>query len=144
MLSSIAALRIDGLGLRLTQSLVSFTVDASPLMQGVATALLHRLEQLPPGTPGFSERVRSTTSPSGHSALRRWITGFIVAAPVQFNDDPVLLADLRKGVEDLDEAQFIARLPALRGGFDDLSSADRERILQAPVSYTHLTLPTKA
>ena len=131
MLSSIAALRIDGLGLRLTQSFVSFTVDASPLMQGVATALLHRLEQLPPGTPGFSERVRSTTSPSGHSALRRWITGFIVAAPVQFNDDPVLLADLRKGVEDLDEAQFIARLPALRGGFDDLSSADRERILQA-------------
>lgn len=128
MLAGIAALRFDGLGLRLTQSLDSFLDDASPLMQGVATALLHRLEQLPQGTPGFSERVRSTTD---LSALRRWITGFIVAAPEQFNDDPELLADLREGVENLDEAQFVARLPGLRGGFDDLSSAERERILHA-------------
>lgn len=131
MLADIAALRIDGVGLRLAHSLVSFVVDASPLMQGAATALLHRLEQLPPGSPGFSERVRSTTSPSGYSALRRWITGFIVATPEQLRDDPELLSDLREGVEGLDEAQFIARLPALRGGFDGLSSAERERIFQA-------------
>ena len=67
----------------------------------------------------------------GRRDLTRWLTGLITASPELLTDEPSLLDDLRSGVEDIDEAMFVARLPALRGGFDPMSAAERERLLEA-------------
>lgn len=130
-LGHLVALQHTDFGVRLAHTLTGFVADASPLMQGAATALLHRLGAQPEDLPSIATRIRAAATSSGRMDLRRWLTGFISASPELLTDDSDLLDDLREGVEDLEEAVFIARLPALRGGFDPLSAAERERLMDA-------------
>lgn len=139
-LGRLAALRHADLGLRLTHTLRDFVSTASPLMQGAATALLHRLGHDCTGMPSIQTKIRGAATKDARTDLRQWLIGFIAASPELVTDDPDLREDLRAGVEDTEEAIFINRLPALRGGFDPLSAAERERLLQA-VGADRVRLP---
>ena len=130
-LGQLVALRHADLGLRLTHTLSELATDASPLMQGAATALLYRLDAQPEGLPTLAARIRAAAGPTARRELSRWLTGFVSSSPELLIDVSSLLTDLRHGTEDLEEALFIARLPALRAGFDPLSAAERERLLVA-------------
>lgn len=129
-LGRLVALKHNDLGVRLHHTLTQFLHEASPLMQGAATALLHHLGA-DHEVPTIAEKTRGSAGAHGLQELRRWLVGLVTAAPELLTDDPELLEDLRAGVEDLHEALFINRLPALRGGFDPLSAAERERLLTA-------------
>lgn len=130
-LGRLVALRHTDIGLRLAHSLTEFVSAASPLMQGAATGLLHRIGRDTDGLTSIASRIRAASSVQGRRDLTRWLTGLITASPELLTDEPSLLDDLRSGVEDIDEAMFVARLPALRGGFDPMSAAERERLLEA-------------
>lgn len=133
-LGRLIALRPQELGVRLGRTLRVFAREGSPLMQGAATALVHRIDPRPPDdreTPSIQEKIRGAATADARADLRRWLVGLVTACPELLTDDAVMLEDLRGGVEKLEEALFIARLPALRGGFDPLSAAERERLLAA-------------
>lgn len=130
-LGKLVALQHADLGMRLAHTLREFVLDASPLMQGAAAALLHRLDAQPEDLPTIAAHIRAAAGPAARRALSRWLTGFLSASPELLIDAAVLLENLRHGVEDLEEALFIARLPALRAGFDPLSAAERERLMVA-------------
>lgn len=130
-LGRLVALRHADVGLRLAHSLTDFAAAASPLMQGAATGLLRWLDQDLDDVPSIAGRIRAAASADARHDLGRWLTGLIAASPELLTDDYVLLDDLRSGVEDLEEAMFIARLPALRSGFDPMSAAERERLMEA-------------
>lgn len=130
-LGRLVALRHTDVGMRLAHSLRSFASTASPLMQGAATGLLQRLDQHLDDVPSIAGRIRGAASTDARHDLGRWLTGLITASPDLLADDHDLLDDLRSGVEALEEALFIARLPALRAGFDPMSAAERERLMEA-------------
>ena len=67
---------------------------------------------------------------------------------LSFPDESVkLLASVRSVVPlaSLKSLPFVARVPSDSGAvLESIASSVRERFVLVPVSYTHLTLPTKA
>ncbi|MGW3296837.1 DUF5682 family protein [Streptomyces xiamenensis] len=120
-------------GLRLTDALARLARDGSPLMSGAAHAVRVLLGQQRPGELG--ERVASwvdtATTPEGRAALTARLTGLLTAAGPLLETAPQALAPLLERVVELPDRPFLERLPALRGGFDTLSPAARDRLLAA-------------
>ena len=129
-----------GRTLRLHEALRALARSGTPMMQGAAGAVQVLVGQLP--APEFGERLASWVD-SGGDALRPRLAGTLVAAgPLLAAGGPALEPLLRR-VESFSDEAFTARLPALRGGFDALSPAARDR-MRADLEARLGTLQTQA
>ncbi|MEW1777710.1 DUF5682 family protein [Streptomyces sp. NPDC086777] len=120
-------------GIRLADALARLAADGSPLMRGAAGAVRVLLDQEDPGA--FGDRVASwvdgAVDAGSRAALTARLTGLLTAAGRLLAAAVPALEPLVERVSELSDQDFLDRLPALRGGFDTLSPADRERLLSA-------------
>ncbi|MEU0492992.1 DUF5682 family protein [Nocardiopsis sp. NPDC006139] len=115
---------------RLLWQLRTLLAEGGPLAQGAASAALLLLEAAGPGETAARLAGWADDASDGTALARRLTGALVVAAPV-LEADPALLDTLTERVEGWDDAGFLARLPALREGFDALSTAARGRFLDA-------------
>ncbi|MEV0172012.1 DUF5682 family protein [Streptomyces sp. NPDC050803] len=136
--------RADELGgIRLTDALARLAADGSPLMRGAAGAVRVLLGHEEPGALGgrVASWIDSATDPASRSALTARLAGVLTAAGPLLEAAPAALEPLLDRVASLPDRGFLDRLPALRGGFDTLSPAARDRLLTAVeerLDTTHL------
>jgi hypothetical protein len=111
--------------LRLHEALRDLARAGTPLMQGAAGAVgvLIGLDD----AEAFGERLASWIDLGGDE-LRPRLSGALVAASALLASAAPTLAPMLRRVEGLTDEAFTRRLPALRGGFDVLSPAARERL----------------
>ncbi|MGW1985786.1 vWA domain-containing protein [Streptomyces collinus] len=124
--------RADALGgIRLTDALARLADGGSPLMRGAAGAVRVLLGH--EDARGFGDRVASWVDGAGdaasRSALTARLTGVLTAAGQLLESAAPALEPLLARVSGLSDRDFLDRLPALRGGFDTLSPAARDRLL---------------
>ncbi|MEV7447081.1 DUF5682 family protein [Streptomyces sp. NPDC091204] len=119
------------LGLRTDEALAGLAASASPLMQGAALAVRVLLDLDP--ASGLGDRAAGWIDAAGTAdsrrALTRRLAGLLTAAGPLLGSSPAALTPLLTRVERLADQDFLDRLPALRGGFDALSPAARDRLL---------------
>ncbi|MGW7343246.1 DUF5682 family protein [Streptomyces sp. NPDC054854] len=120
------------LGLRMDAALGELAATASPLMRGAALAVRVLLDLDPVAELGrrTAAWVDAATAPEGRRALARRLAGVLGAAGPLLDSSPAALDPLLDRVDSLDDEAFLERLPALRGGFDALAPAARERLLE--------------
>jgi Family of unknown function (DUF5682)/VWA domain containing CoxE-like protein len=131
----------DGGTARIDWALQRIARDGSPLMQGAAVAVLALTGRRDPAAYGAAvgSWLDAATEPATHRDLAARFRGtLVVAAPVLESATPVLEA-ISDRLEALPDSAFVARLPALRDGFDVLSQAGRLRFLQAVVALRGLS-----
>ncbi|MEU5141383.1 DUF5682 family protein [Streptomyces sp. NPDC021139] len=118
-------------GVRLTDALARLAHEGSPLMRGAAGAVRVLLGHEDPAVLG--ERVASWVDAArdraSRSALTARLTGLLTAAGPLLESAAPALEPLLDRVSELADREFLDRLPALRGGFDTLSPAARDRLL---------------
>ncbi|MFJ7204210.1 DUF5682 family protein [Streptomyces sp. NPDC098789] len=124
------------LGLRLEGSLAALTGTgrgpaASPLMQGAAFAVrvlldLDRAADLGARAAGW---IDGATAVEGRRTLTRRLAGLFTAAGPLLDACADALTPVLDRVDHLTDQEFLDRLPALRGGFDALAPAARDRLL---------------
>ncbi|MGW1541950.1 vWA domain-containing protein [Streptomyces sp. NPDC002309] len=120
-------------GIRLADALHRLSADGSPLMRGAAGAVRVLLGQ--EDARVFGDRVASwvdgATDPGSRGALTARLSGLLAAAGPLLEAAAPALEPLLTRVSELADREFLDRLPALRGGFDTLSPAARDRLLAA-------------
>ncbi|MER5427887.1 DUF5682 family protein [Streptomyces sp. NPDC002588] len=120
-------------GIRLTDALARLAADGSPLMRGAAGAVRVLLGQ--EDARVFGDRVASwvdgAVDADARSALAARLSGLLTAAGPLLEAAAPALEPLLDRVAELPDREFLDRLPALRGGFDTLSPAARDRLLSA-------------
>ncbi|MGV9940484.1 vWA domain-containing protein [Streptomyces sp. NPDC003401] len=120
-------------GIRLTDALGRLAADGSPLMRGAAGAVRVLLGLEDPRA--FGDRVASwvdgAVDADSRAALTARLGGLLTAAGPLLEAAAPALEPLLDRVSELPDRQFLDRLPALRGGFDALSPAARDRLLAA-------------
>lgn len=120
-------------GIRLADALARLAADGSPLMRGAAGAVRVLLGQ--EDARDFGDRVASwvdgATGPDARAALTARLSGLLAAAGPLLEAAVPALEPLLDRVSELPDREFLDRLPALRGGFDTLSPAARDRLLAA-------------
>ncbi|MFG1889201.1 DUF5682 family protein [Micromonospora sp. NPDC049051] len=121
----------DRIGLRLDEALDHLARAGSPLIQGAALAArvlldLTDLETLGGRVAGW---IDAATGPDTRRHLHRLLGGLLAGAHPLLQSAPAALDPLLDRIERLPDADFLDRLPALRGGFDVLTPAARERLL---------------
>ncbi|MFE2110272.1 DUF5682 family protein [Kitasatospora sp. NPDC059463] len=118
-------------GVRLRHTLTELADGGSPLVRGAAGAVRVLLRQEDPAV--FGDRTASwvdgATGPEARHALGRSLVGLLTAAEGLFSTAPEVLEPVLERVVGLPDTAFLDRLPALRGGFDTLSPAARDRLL---------------
>ncbi|MFD7033473.1 DUF5682 family protein [Streptomyces sp. NPDC059917] len=124
------------LGLRLEGSLAALTGTGrgpavSPLMQGAAFAVrvlldLDRAADLGARAAGW---IDGATAAEGRRTLTRRLAGLFTAAGPLLDASADALSPVLDRVDHLTDQEFLDRLPALRGGFDALAPAARDRLL---------------
>ncbi|MEV7786898.1 DUF5682 family protein [Streptomyces sp. NPDC088106] len=118
-------------GIRLADALARLSADGSPLMRGAAGAVRVLLGH--EDARAFGDRVASwidgATDPDSRTALTARLSGLLSAAGPLLETAEPALEPLLTRVSELPDREFLNRLPALRGGFDTLSPAARERLL---------------
>ncbi|MER5649281.1 DUF5682 family protein [Streptosporangium sp. NPDC002524] len=121
------------LGLGLDDALDTLARTGSPLVQGTALAARVLLDLDAPDTLGARAAgwIDTATGPAGRHRLSRLLTGLLVAAGPLLQSAAGALDPLLDRVEGLSDQGFLDRLPALRGGFDTLAPAARDRLLRA-------------
>ncbi|WP_404870874.1 DUF5682 family protein [Kitasatospora griseola] len=137
----------DG-GIRLGHALRRLADDGSPLIRGAAGATRALLGHQEPAEFGgrVASWVDAATAPDSRVALGRSLRGLLTAAEGLLTAAPAALEPLLARVTELPDEAFLDRLPALRGGFDTLSPAARDRLLAVVEERlgTHVdTLPTE-
>ncbi|WP_380281005.1 DUF5682 family protein [Kitasatospora purpeofusca] len=119
-------------GVRLRHTLAELADGGSPLVRGAAGAVRVLLRQEEPVV--FGDRAASwvdgATGPDARHALGRALVGLLTAAEGLFSTAPEVLEPVLERVVTLPDNAFLDRLPALRGGFDTLSPAARDRLLR--------------
>ncbi|MFF9322615.1 DUF5682 family protein [Streptomyces sp. NPDC014735] len=119
------------LGLRLDRALAELAAGGSPLIQGAALAVRVLLDL--DDAAGLGERtagwIDGATAPDTRRALAKRLAGLLTAAGPLLQASPDALAALMDRVDALADQDFLDRLPALRGGFDTLAPAARDRLL---------------
>ncbi|MEU9040416.1 MULTISPECIES: DUF5682 family protein [unclassified Kitasatospora] len=144
------ARRADRLGgVRPSYALAELAERGSPLVRGAAGAVRVLLGQEAAGVLGarVASWVDGATGPEARHALGRALVGLLTAAEGLFDSAPEALAPVLERVTSLPDDAFLDRLPALRGGFDTLSPAARDRLLALVEEHlgTRLTaLPEEA
>ncbi|MEV7771037.1 DUF5682 family protein [Kitasatospora sp. NPDC086791] len=124
--------RADRLGgVRLAYVLAELAERGSPLVRGAAGAVRVLLGQEPAGVLGgrAASWVDGATGPQARQVLGRALVGLLTAAEGLFDSAPEALEPVLERVTSLPDTAFLDRLPALRGGFDTLSPAARDRLL---------------
>ncbi|MFD6201541.1 DUF5682 family protein [Streptomyces rubiginosohelvolus] len=126
------AQRADRLGgIRLTDALARLAADGAPLIAAAAGAV--RVLTGHEEAEAFGERVASWVDGAVDSTSRATLTarlsGVLTVAGPLLTVGVGALDPLLDRVVELDDSAFLARLPALRGGFDTLSPAARDRLL---------------
>ncbi|MET8543179.1 DUF5682 family protein, partial [Kitasatospora sp. NPDC004799] len=124
--------RADRLGgVRLAYVLAELAEQGSPLVRGAAGAVRVLLGQEPAEVLGgrAASWVDGATGPQARHALGRALVGLLTAAEGLFDSAPQALEPVLERVTSLPDDAFLDRLPALRGGFDTLSPAARDRLL---------------
>ncbi|MGW2962640.1 vWA domain-containing protein [Streptomyces sp. NPDC001220] len=118
-------------GIRLADALARLAADGSPLMRGAAGAVRVLLGQEDPGALGgrVASWVDGAVDAESRTALTARLTGLLTAAGRLLEAAAPALEPLVGRVSELSDRDFLDRLPALRGGFDTLSPADRGRLL---------------
>ncbi|GAB2934922.1 DUF5682 family protein [Micromonospora polyrhachis] len=121
----------DRIGLRLDEALGYLARAGSPLIQGAALAArvlldLTDLEVLGSRVAGW---IDAATGPDTRRHLHRLLGGLLTAAHPLLQSAPAALDPLLERIERLTDTEFLDRLPALRGGFDVLTPAARDRLL---------------
>ncbi|MGW1099902.1 DUF5682 family protein [Streptomyces sp. NPDC002455] len=127
------AQRADRLGgIRLTDALARLAADGTPMIAAAAGAV--RVLTGHEETEAFGVRVASwvdgAVDSTSRAALTARLTGVLTAAGPLLTVAAGTLDPLLHRVVELDDAAFLTRLPALRGGFDTLSPAARDRLLE--------------
>ncbi|MGW8782767.1 DUF5682 family protein [Streptomyces sp. NPDC055796] len=119
------------LGLRMDAALAELAATASPLMQGAALAVRVLLDLDP--AAGLGDRaagwIDGATTPDARRALARRLGGVLAAAGPLLQSSAAALTPVLDRVDGLADREFLDRLPALRGGFDVLAPAARDRLL---------------
>ncbi|MFF0511628.1 DUF5682 family protein [Streptomyces sp. NPDC004250] len=120
-------------GVRLTDALARLAREGSPLMRGAAGAVRVLLGHEDPDVLGrrVAAWVDTATDRESRSALTARLTGLLTAAGPLLESAAPALEPLLDRVSGLSDRDFLQRLPALRGGFDTLSPAARDRLLSA-------------
>lgn len=120
------------LGLRMDDALSALATSGSPVIQGAAAATRVLLDLDAPTAMG--DRVASwvdrATGPDERRRLSGLLTGLLTAAGPLLQSAEEALAPLLDRIDALPDEGFLHRLPALRGGFDILTPADRGRLLR--------------
>ena len=127
-------------GARIGWALALIAQEGSPLMQGAAEAVRALTARIEPDAYAalLGSWIDGATDAASHASLSARIRGTsLVAAPFLESADAIL-EGLCGRVEALDDPAFIARLPAMRDGFDVLSTGARIRFLQAIISLRGL------
>ncbi|MFE2721862.1 DUF5682 family protein [Kitasatospora sp. NPDC059327] len=118
-------------GVRLGHTLAELADGGSPLIRGAAGAVRVLLGQ--DGSAVFGGRAASwvdgATDAGTRHALGRSLVGLLTAAEGLFATAPEALEPVLERVTALPDTAFLDRLPALRGGFDTLAPAARDRLL---------------
>ncbi|MER6630362.1 DUF5682 family protein [Streptomyces sp. NPDC000987] len=119
------------LGLRMDDALRTLARDGSPLVQGAALASRALLDLDPVADLGARAAgwTDTATTPDGRRALARRLTGLLSGAAPLLQSAPAALDPLLERIDTLSDQEFLDRLPALRGGFDTLTPAGRDRLL---------------
>ncbi|MET9179591.1 DUF5682 family protein [Kitasatospora aureofaciens] len=126
------ARRADRLGgVRLGYVLGELAERGSPLVRGAAGAVRVLLGQEPAGVFGgrAASWVDGATDVRARQLLGRALVGLLTAAEGLFDSAPEALEPVLERVTSMSDSAFLDRLPALRGGFDTLSPAARDRLL---------------
>ncbi|GGW98795.1 hypothetical protein GCM10010297_20800 [Streptomyces malachitofuscus] len=117
-------------GIRLADALDRLSAEGSPLMRGAAGAVRVLLGH--EDARVFGDRVASwvdgATDPDSRAALTARLSGLLTAAGPLLEAAEPALEPLLTRVSELPDRAFLERLPALRGGFDTLSPAARDRL----------------
>ncbi|WP_434095208.1 DUF5682 family protein [Streptomyces flaveolus] len=118
-------------GVRLTDALARLAEDGSALMRGAAGAVRVLLGHEDPWVLGerVAAWVDTANDPASRAALTARLTGLLTAAGPLLESAAPALEPLLNRVSELPDRDFLDRLPALRGGFDALSPAARDRLL---------------
>ncbi|MET9559789.1 vWA domain-containing protein [Streptomyces tauricus] len=118
-------------GIRLTDALARLAADGSPLMRGAAGAVQVLLGHEEPGALGdrIASWVDGAGTPEARSALTDRLVGVLTAAGPLLEAAAPALEPLFNRVTEMPDRDLLDRLPALRGGFDALSPAARDRLL---------------
>ncbi|MFJ1797595.1 DUF5682 family protein [Streptomyces sp. NPDC088180] len=118
-------------GIRLTDALARLAADGTPLIAAAAGAV--RVLTGHEAADSFGGRVASWVDGAvdsvSRAALTARLTGVLTVAGPLLTVGVGALDPLLRRVVELDDTAFLARLPALRGGFDTLSPAARDRLL---------------
>ncbi|MEU6888955.1 DUF5682 family protein [Streptomyces viridosporus] len=118
-------------GIRLADALGRLCADGSPLMRGAAGAVRVLLGH--EDARAFGDRVASwvdgAIDPDFRAGLTARLGGLLTAAGPLLEAAAPALEPLLTRVSELPDRAFLDRLPALRGGFDTLSPAARDRLL---------------
>ncbi|MEU9092136.1 DUF5682 family protein [Streptomyces sp. NPDC048428] len=118
-------------GIRLTAALARLAADGTPLIAAAAGAV--RVLTGHEEAEAFGGRVASwvdgAVDSTSRAALAARLTGVLTVAGPLLTVGVGALDPLLHRVVELDDTAFLARLPALRGGFDTLSPAARDRLL---------------
>nr|WP_232248694.1 DUF5682 family protein [Streptacidiphilus rugosus] len=124
--------RADALGgTRFTRALSVLAATGTPLMRAAADAVRVLLGQEQASRLGdrIASWVDQAETPEARARLQQALTGLLTATGVLLDSAPDVLAPLLERIAGLPDQAFVTRLPALRGGFDTLSPAARERLL---------------
>ncbi|MBX9427363.1 DUF5682 family protein [Streptomyces lateritius] len=118
-------------GIRLTDALARLATDGTPLIAAAAGAV--RVLTGHEKAESFGVRVASwvdgAVDSTSRTALTARLTGVLTVAGPLLTVGVDALDPLLHRVVELDDTAFLVRLPALRGGFDTLSPAARDRLL---------------
>ncbi|MEE1742619.1 DUF5682 family protein [Streptomyces sp. BE147] len=118
-------------GIRLTDALARLAADGTPLIAAAAGAV--RVLTGHEEAEAFGGRVASwvdgAVDSTSRAALTARLTGVLTVAGPLLTVGAGALDPLLHRVVEMDDTAFLARLPALRGGFDTLSPAARDRLL---------------
>ncbi|MFF9776072.1 DUF5682 family protein [Streptomyces sp. NPDC013978] len=119
------------LGLRMDDALGTLARSGSPLIQGAALAARVLLDLDGADTVGARAAgwIDTATGPDGRLGLARRLTGLLSGVAPLLQSAPTALDPLLDRVDTLTDQGFLDRLPALRGGFDTLTPAGRDRLL---------------
>ncbi|MFF3614918.1 DUF5682 family protein [Streptomyces sp. NPDC002580] len=120
------------LGLRMDDALGTLAREGSPRVQGAALAARVLLDLDDAGTLGArcAGWIDTATGPEERHALSRRLGGLLSGAAALLQSAPTALDPFLDRIDTLTDQGFLDRLPALRGGFDTLSPAGRDRLLR--------------
>lgn len=119
------------IGLRLDETLDQLSRAGSSMIQGAALAARVLLDLTDVATMGarVAGWIDAATGADTRRRLHRLLAGLLAAAHPLLQSAPAALDPLLERIERLTDTEFLERLPALRGGFDVLTPAARDRLL---------------